>query len=355
MSWYTQYGKDGDVVLSSRVRLARDLTGYSFPHRMTIDKKSEVRDRIVSAILSLPSVDAEKFVSLNMDLLPEPDRIALVEKHLISDDLAKGGPGQSVCISKDESISIMINEEDHVRIQVMDCGFSLDKAYRKAEEIAVFLEKHLPVAYSEQYGFMTACPTNTGTGMRASVMVHLPALTMLGRMQPLIDGLSHAGFAVRGYLGEHSQANGNIYQLSNQITLGITETNVLLSFKRMVEEVLMLERKLRSELFDSNPEKIRDRVYRSFGELLYARMMTDTEAMKRISDLRLGIALGFFRELSEETLSRLAAFIGPAGVQKDKGEVLSAPQQEVHRAEMIRRILTENKSQECDSKKKKPQ
>jgi len=352
MSWYTKYGRDGDVVLSSRVRLARDLTGYPFPHRMTSDKRTELRDRVVSVIMSIPNVDNDKFLSLNMDLLPEPDRIALVEKHMISDDLAKGGSGQSACISKDESVSIMINEEDHIRIQVMDSGFSLDKAYRKAEEIAVFLEKNLPVAFSEQYGFMTACPTNTGTGMRASVMVHLPALTMLNRMQPLIDGLSHAGFAVRGYLGEHSQANGNIYQLSNQITLGITETNVLLSFKRMVEEVLQLERKLRNELYDNNPEKIRDRVYRSYGELLYARIMTDTEAMKRISDLRFGMALGFFKESNEEMLSRLVSLIGPAGVQKDKGEVLTTAQQEIHRAEMIRRMLNDYKFPESDTNRK---
>ncbi|NLW89691.1 MAG: protein arginine kinase [Clostridiaceae bacterium] len=344
MSWYTQCGKDGDVILSSRVRLARDLEGYAFPHGMTNDKKMEARDRIVDAITAMPSVRSEKFVTLNMDLLPEPDRFALVEKHLISEDLSKGGPGLGVCISKDESVSIMINEEDHIRIQVMDCGFSLDRAYRKAEEIAVFLENHLPVAFSDQYGFLTACPTNTGTGMRASVMVHLPALTMLGRMQPMIDGLSQAGFTVRGYLGEHSMSTGNLYQLSNRITLGITEKNVLLSFKRMVEEVLDLERKLRKELFDSNPDKIRDMVYRSYGELLYARMMTDTEAMKRISDLRLGIALGFFSEQNEETLSRLAAFIGPAGVQKDKGEVLSVRLQEIHRAEMIRRILSDPSS-----------
>ena len=344
MSWYTHCGLDGDVVLSSRVRLARDLEGYSFPHRMTAEKMIEARDRVVSAVMSLPTAGTGKFFCLNMDLLPEPDRIALVEKHLISDDLAKGGTGRSACISKDESISILVNEEDHIRIQVMDCGFSLEKAYRKAEEIAVFLEKNLPIAYSNQYVFLTACPTNTGTGMRASVMVHLPALTLLNRMQSLIDGLTHAGFAVRGYLGEHSQANGNIYQLSNQITLGITEANVVSSFKKMVEEVLQLERKLRAEMYENNPDKIRDRVYRSFGELLYARMMTDTEAMKRISDLRLGIALGFFNEIDLESISRLAACIGSAGVQKDKGEILTPPQQETHRAEIIRRILTDKKS-----------
>ncbi len=342
MSWYLSRGKDWDVVLSSRVRLARDIDGYPFPHRMTEEKRIEVRDKTVQAIASLSGDGRGDYVTLNMDLLPEADRKALVEKHLISEDLAKGDPGRSVCISRDESVSILINEEDHLRIQVMDAGFALEKAYKKAEDIAIALEKKLPVAFSDQYGFLTACPTNTGTGMRASVMVHLPALTMLGRMQPLIDGLSQAGFTVRGYLGEHSQANGNIYQMSNQITLGITEANILSSFKRMVEEVVMLERKLRQELFESNPDKIKDRVFRAYGELQYARIMTDAEAMKKISDLRLGISLGFFKDQTEETMAKLAAFIGAAGVQKDSGEMLSIKQQEIRRADIIRRMLLEN-------------
>lgn len=339
MSWYLSKGPEWDVVLSSRVRLARDLEGYSFPHRMEDSKKTIVRDQVIEAIQTISTKTNERFVTLNMDLLPEADRQALVEKHLISDDLAKGGAGRSVCISKDESVSIMINEEDHIRIQVMDAGFSLRKAYKKAEVIAVALEKLLPVAFSEKYGFLTECPTNTGTGMRASVMVHLPALTSSGRMKSLIDGLTQAGFAVRGYLGEHSQADGNIYQLSNQITLGISETDILTGFERMVQEVLELERKLRKEIYDSNPMKITDRVYRSYGELLYARMMTDVEAMKRISDLRLGISLGVFPEQDEERMAQISAYIGSANVQKDCGEMLSPRQQEIQRAEKIRGLL----------------
>lgn len=343
MSWYLSKGPDWDVVLSSRVRLARDLEGYSFPHRMVDDDKKASCDRIVEAIGAINSKTEDKFVTLSMDLLPEADRQALVEKHLISDDLAKGGPGKSVCISKDESVSILVNEEDHIRIQVMEAGFSLKNAYRRAEAIAVSLEKSLPVAYSEKYGFLTACPTNTGTGMRASVMVHLPALTNSGRMKSLIDGLTQAGFAVRGYLGEHSQADGNIYQLSNQITLGISEADILLGFERMVQEVLELERKLRREIYDGNPMKVKDRVYRSYGELLYARLMTDVEAMKRISDLRLGIALGIFPEQDEEDMAMISAAIGPASVQKESGEMLSPRQQEMNRAEKIRSILLKDK------------
>lgn len=339
MSWYLSKGPDWDVVLSSRVRLARDLEGYSFPHRMEDSQKTIVRDQVIEAIQTISTKTNERFVTLNMDLLPEADRQALVEKHLISDDLAKGGTGRSVCISKDESVSIMINEEDHFRIQVMDAGFSLRKAYKKAEAIAVALEKLLPVAFSEKYGFLTECPSNTGTGMRASVMVHLPALTSSGRMKSLIDGLTQAGFAVRGYLGEHSQADGNIYQLSNQITLGISETDILTGFERMVQEVLELERKLRKEIYESNPMKITDRVYRSYGELLYARMMTDVEAMKRISDLRLGISLGVFHEQDEERMAQISAYIGSANVQKDCGEMLSPRQQEIQRAEKIRGLL----------------
>jgi len=349
MSWYLSKGPEWDVVLSSRVRLARDLDGYSFPYRMEDHDRIVVRDRIIEAIRLMNLKNDDRFVTLNMDLLPEADRQALVEKHLISDDLAKGGSGRSVCISRDESTSILINEEDHIRIQVMEAGFSLKKAYKRAESISIALEKSLPVAYSEKYGFLTACPTNTGTGMRASVMVHLPALTHSGRMKSLMDGLTQAGFVVRGYLGEHSQADGNIYQLSNQITLGISESDIMTGFERMVQEVLVLERKIRKEIYESNPTAITDRVFRSYGELMYARLMTDTEAMKRISDLRLGIALGIFNELDEEKIALISAYIGPASVQKDSGEMLSPKQQEIHRVDKIRKIL---EKQNITAKKK---
>lgn len=342
MSWYLSKGKDWDVVLSSRIRLARDVDGYSFPHRLSNAKKVEINNMIVEAIMASEKENKKNFVTLNMDLLPEEDRRSLVEKHLISDDLAKGGPGKGVCISRDESISIMINEEDHIRIQVMSPGLSLDKAYQKAEKTAIKIEKALPIAYSDQYGFITACPTNTGTGMRASVMMHLPALTILDRMRGLIESLGQAGFAVRGYLGEHSQANGNIYQLSNQITLGITEPNILLGFKHMVAEVVELERRLRKEMFKNNPDKVKDKVYRSYGEILYAQIITAGEAMKRISDLRMGISLGFFKEHDEETMAKLVAHIGAAAVQKESGEILSAKQQEIKRAQVIKKILNQN-------------
>ena len=340
MSWYLSKGPDWDVVLSSRVRLARNLKEFPFPYKMDTKQSLLVCERVTKAIEGMESQTGEKFVTLNMEMLPEADRLSLVEKHLISDDLSKGGQGRSVCISRDESVSIMINEEDHIRIQAMNAGFSLRKAFKRAEAIAEELESELPIAYSDKYGFLTACPTNTGTGIRVSVMVHLPALTSSGRVKPLIDGLTQAGFAVRGYLGEHSQADGNLYQLSNQITLGISETDILVGFERMVQEVLELERKLRQEIFENNPLKVADRVYRSYGELLYARMMTEVEAMKRISDLRLGISLGILKEQTEETMAMLSAFIGSASVQKDSGEVLSPRAQEIKRADKIREILS---------------
>ncbi len=342
MSWYLSKGPDWDVVLSSRVRLARNLREFPFPYKMNAKQSLQVCERVNKAVEEMESQTGEKFVTLHMELLPEADRQSLVEKHLISDDLSKGGQGRSVCISRDESVSIMINEEDHIRIQVMTAGFSLKKAFQRAQDIAEVLEDELPIAYSDQYGFLTACPTNTGTGIRVSVMVHLPALTTSGRIKPLIDGLTQSGFAVRGYLGEHSQADGNLYQLSNQITLGISETDILVGFERMVQEVLELERKLRQESYENNPLKVADRVYRSYGELLYARMMTEVEAMKRISDLRLGISLGILKEQTEETMASLSAFTGSASIQKDSGEVLSPRIQELKRADKIREILTQN-------------
>jgi len=352
MSWYLTKGPEWDVVLSSRVRLARNLTDCAFPYRMNTKECSKVCDRIVKAIRTSEAQTHEKYMSLNMDTLPDADRQALVEKHLISDDLAKGGTGRCAMISQDEAVSILVNEEDHIRIQVMSEGFSLAKVYRRAEEVAVALEQELPIAYSEKYGFLTACPTNTGTGLRVSVMVHLPALTSSGRIKPLIDGLTQAGFTVRGYLGEHSQADGNVFQLSNQITLGISETDILVGFERMVREVMELERKLRSEIFENNPMKITDRVFRSYGELLYARMLTDVEAMKRISDLRLGISLGILKEIDEDTMAQLSSVIGTASIQKDSGEMLSPRLQEIHRAEKTRHLLEDAAKSDSSRKAK---
>ena len=321
------------MVISSRIRLARDLTSYSFPGRLGPEEKKAVRE-LIEGVLAPAAL-----IHVHMESLPENDRKCLVEKHLISDQLAQKGSGKSVCISKDEAVSVMINEEDHIRVQAMSAGYSLRQAYKQAMDICVLLEQALPIAYSEKYGFLTACPTNTGTGLRASVMAHLPALVVTGRIKALVDGLTKSGFAVRGYMGEHSKPSGNIFQISNQVTLGISEADLLQGFTRVVDNVLQAERQLRRKIYEESPDKLEDSVYRSFGELVYARTISEEEALQRISDIRFGLSLGFFKEADEMSIVQITNQIGAAVLSREKGSSLTTKEEDAYRAQKIREIL----------------
>ncbi|MBO4494803.1 MAG: protein arginine kinase [Clostridiales bacterium] len=340
MSWYLEAGNDSDIVLSSRIRLARNLKGMQFPHKMEDEERKKVLGFVSDVLLKY-----EKNSLMRMDIapLPETDRRSLIEKHLISEDLAQGKEGQSAFISQDENVSVMVNEEDHLRIQVMAPGFALENTYKQAEDLAVHIEKALPVAFSEKYGFLTAYPSNTGTGLRASVMVHLPIITSLGRMPALSESLSKAGYTVRGVYGEKSQPAGNIYQISNTITLGISEKQTLMNFAKMINEVIALERKLRSDFYEKNKDRLEDRVYRSLGELEFARLLSAGEAMNRLSDLRLGVACKFLKEVNERQLMLLLNTIGDASVQKRCGEELLPKDIDMKRADFVREVLLEKK------------
>jgi len=340
MSWYLEAGNDSDIVLSSRIRLARNLKGMQFPHKMDDEERKKVLTFVSDVLLKY---DRNSLMRMDIAPLPETDRRSLIEKHLISEDLAQGKEGQSAFISQDENISVMVNEEDHLRIQVMAPGFALENTYKQAEDLAVHIEKALPVAFSEKYGFLTAYPSNTGTGLRASVMVHLPVITSLGRMTDLSESLSKAGYTVRGVYGEKSQPAGNIYQISNTITLGISEKQTLMNFSKMINEVITLERKLRNDFYEKNKERLEDRVYRSLGELEYARLLSAGEAMNRLSDLRLGVACRFLKEVNERQLMLLLNTIGDASVQKRCGEVLLPKDIDVKRADFVREVLLESK------------
>ena len=336
MSWYLEAGNDSDIVLSSRIRLARNLKGVPFPNKMDDETRKKVLEQISEVLLQIPGN-----ILMRMDTAPLPltDRRALIEKHLISEELAKGQEGQSVFISKDENISVMINEEDHIRIQVMAPGFALENTYKQAEEMAIYMEGTLPIAFSEKYGFLTAYPSNTGTGLRASVMVHLPVITSIGRMQALSESLMKAGYTVRGVYGEKSRSAGNIYQISNTITLGISENKTLQNFAKMINEVITLERKLRKDFYEKNKEKLEDKVYRSLGELTFARILTEREAVNRLSDLRLGVACGFLKDVDERDLMLIQNTIGDASVKKRCGQELNPKELSMKRADFLREVL----------------
>ncbi|MHB1484356.1 MAG: protein arginine kinase [Saccharofermentanales bacterium] len=339
MTWYIDSGPDSDVVISSRVRLARNLCDYPFPHMLNATTSSQVTDEITRALNIYGKMINDEFVNVNMDDLSDEDKQSLVEKHLISEDLTKGGIIRKALIRKDESISVMINEEDHIRIQSMEAGLNLEKAYEKSQEIAIYLEKNLHIGFNRKFGFTTSCPTNIGTGMRASVMMHLPALMMLGKISTIIENIQKMGYSVRGYYGENSNALGNIYQISNQITLGLNEEELISDIKKLIWQIMEQERAIRKQLYEKNPLYIEDKVYRALGILQNARILTNQEAVKLISDVRLGVAIGIIGNVDEKSFNKVMVSIGPASIQKVEGRIMEPIERDQARAKFIREAL----------------
>jgi protein arginine kinase len=339
MTWYIDQGPESDVILTSRIRLARDLDHYPFPHLMNTQQSKMAADEITKAFFQKDDERKRNYLMVDLDTLSEEDQQALAEKRLISPDLAQKGKNRHAIISRDESVSIMVNEEDHIRIQSMQPGLNLEDAYSAAAAAALVLESSLAMAYSEKYGFLTACPTNTGTGMRASVMAHLPGLAMSGHFKDVVEGLTKMSFAVRGHYGEHSKSQGHLVQISNQLTLGISEDDLINDLKRMLQQLIEQERKIRREIIRQQPLALEDRVMRGYGTLRNARLMSSEEAVTLLSDVRFGIALGLLQGVDETNINRIQSMIGPASIQKAQGRTLSAQERDVARAEIIRELL----------------
>lgn len=339
MTWYVDKGPDSDVVLSSRVRLARNLCDFPFPNRLNPERAAALSQTVSDAFIGEDKDHKAEYLDVDLGTMAEEDRMALAEKRLISEELARNGECRRAIISRDESVTVMVNEEDHIRVQAIAPGLDLNAAYRKAEAVSMLLEERLPMAYSDKYGFLTACPTNTGTGMRASVMAHLPGLALAGRIQGTVEGLGKMGFAVRGNYGEHSHASGNLFQISNQITLGLSEDEVITDLQRVVGQLVSQERKAREVVSKADPVRLKDQASRSLGLLRYAIRITTEEAMRRISEMRLGVSLGFLPDISEEILNKAMVAIGPASVQKKAGHPMGEEERDIARAEIIRSIL----------------
>lgn len=339
MTWYIDAGPDSDVVISSRIRLARNLCDYPFPHMLNATTSAAVTNEISHTLNEYGKMKNNEFINVNMDELSDEDKLSLVEKHLISEDLIKGGIVRKALIRKDESISVMVNEEDHIRIQAMEPGLNLEGAYEKSQEIAIYLEKNLHIGFNKRFGFTTSCPTNIGTGLRASVMMHLPALMMLGKIPAIIENIQKMGYSVRGYYGENSNSLGNIYQISNQITLGLKEEELISDIKKLINQIMEQERAIRKQLLEKNPIYLEDKVYRALGILKNSRIMTNQEAVRLISDVRLGVALGIIRNIDEKSFNKVMVSIGPASIQKIEGRIMEPIERDQARAKYIREAL----------------
>ncbi|AEE92303.1 MAG: protein arginine kinase [Tepidanaerobacter acetatoxydans] len=337
IKWISSPGPDSDIVISSRVRLARNINDIPFPHLLP-EQEAKTIIKNVHETLRADANLGQNIELYNMAELPEEHKILLSEMHLISPDLASSKNG-AVIVNQDETISIMINEEDHLRIQVMLPGLQLDEAFKEIDKIDDLLEAKLDFAFDEKIGYLTACPTNVGTGMRASVMMHLPVLTMMDQMGQIFATISQVGLVVRGIYGEGSQAKGNLYQISNQITLGKSEEDIIQNVMGVTRQILMSERKIRENLSGEARVRLEDRILRSYGILTNAKIISSQEALAYISDVKLGVDMGIIKDLEPLVLNSLFITTGPAYIQGISNTEMSPVERDLYRADFIRQKI----------------
>ncbi len=325
-----------DVVLSSRVRLARNYRDIPFPSMMNDVWAAETIRRTCDAASTLPDASSYAFVRLS-DLSPI-QRQEMVEQHVISRDLLRSADLAAVLLGKDNKVSIMVNEEDHIRLQVLLPGTDVEQAAKIAREVDDGLETQVTYAFDDQLGYLTACPTNTGSGMRASQMLHLPALTILRQMGAVGQAVDKLGLTIRGLYGEGSEAFGNLYQVSNQVTLGRTEEELVQAIREVGSQLADMERKARRTLLEKDRLTLEDRLMRSVGVLMYARRIGDKEFMQRWSDVRLASSLNLV-DMDGSTLDSLLYRAQSAGIARRAGKELTAPERDQLRAEYVRAAL----------------
>lgn len=336
LNWYLQSGKDSDVVISTRVRLARNIEGFKFENKCTKEEKN----RILEDIEKISSNIGYGLKLLKLQNIDDITKQSLVEKNIISPEFAQNDEYGAILINKEENICIMINEEDHLRLQVFAEGNAIEQLADLSIEIDQKLESLLNYAYSEKYGYLTACPTNVGTGARISVMVHLPGLSETGNLNKVLHIVNNFGMNVRGVYGEGSSSKGNMFQISNNQTLGINEQEIVQNMKKITEKIIEQERTARQYL-GKNELRLEDKVYRAYGVLSNARVLTSNECIDLLSDVKLGTDMGIIEELNDTKIRKLQLYTKPANLQKYYGTVMDVNERDSKRTEIIRQIVSE--------------
>ncbi|MGN0502770.1 MAG: protein arginine kinase [Ruminococcus sp.] len=326
-----------DVVISTRIRLARNLKDYPFPCKLNSQGREKVIEKVRDAVKKSNSPVASDFSFIRMSELTSLQSVSLVEKRLVSPEFISETDGRALLISKDECFSIMINEEDHIRLQVITKGLSLEQAYDTADKLDTLLDENLGFAFDEKLGYLTQCPTNLGTGMRASVMLHLPALEKSRAINRIAGNLSKLGLTIRGAHGEGTEPKGALYQLSNQVTLGISEKAAIENLKNITEQLIAQENQARERLCSSID--IQDAISRSLGILRSALVISHDEALKLLSNVRLGIVSKQITDVSTETIDKLMLAVEPATLTVSLNKNLSAHDRDIERAKLIRAEL----------------
>jgi protein arginine kinase len=334
--WVKSEGDSGDVVISSRVRLARNLKGIPFPNYADEQQLAQINAAVKGA---LPADNKLGLQVVPIEELAPNDRLVLVEKHLCSPQFIENPHLRLLLINQEQTISVMVNEEDHLRIQTITPGNSLEQALALANQVDDYLENTLEYCFDECCGYLTACPTNVGTGIRASLMLHLPGLAMVDQMKRVLTSLTHVGMNIRGLYGEGTESMGNIFQISNQVTLGHSEEELTSNLKSIVRQVIEQERNIREALFKDSKLQLEDRLCRSFGILSQARLLTAQEALKLLSDVKLGVELGIIPEIDQVTVKELMFLIRASILQKINGQELAAVDRDYYRAGIVRKHL----------------
>lgn len=319
-----------EAVVSTRIRLARNLREYPFPIRLSAEQAAEVVDKVDAAL-----ADSEiKFHRIDLDAVSGALRVAMLERHLVSPDFIDRQGGRAVFLSDDNTVSIMVNEEDHIRLQVILDGQALDEAYALADRLDTYLSGKLNYAYHKHLGYLTQCPTNLGTGMRASVMLHLPALDMNGAVYRIGANLSKLGLTMRGIYGESSKPVGAFFQLSNQVTLGISEKAAIDNLSNITTQLIAQEMRARENLL--NDIEVEDKISRALGILKSARIIDHNEAMSLLSLVRLGVGSKKLETLSTDSIDKLIPEIQPASLMSRYGEDMTPRERDIKRADIIR-------------------
>lgn len=337
--WLKASGPESDVVVSSRIRLARNLGGFPFLQRLSNEQQEEIVDLVEEAVQKSDRIRSAHY--LRSGSLTELDRQFLLERHLISREHASEKGQKAVAITKNEMISLMVLEEDHLRLQAFQSGFNLLETWRIVDQIDNEIEKNLTYAFSLNLGYLTACPTNVGTGLRASCMLHLPSLVLTKQVHKVLQALAKLNLAARGLYGEGTQAAGNFFQFSNQMTLGQSEEEIIENLASVIRQVIEHEREAREYIRDKRKAKFEDQIWRALGTLKSARQISSSEATQLLSLIQLGMNMGLLElGMTRQDANALFLLIQPAHLQKLAGKALNSSDRDVYRADLVREKLT---------------
>jgi protein arginine kinase len=341
-NWIKTEGLEASIVLTSRIRLARNLNTAPFPDRISAEGGRNIISTIEEVFFKIPEI-GEDYKSIHLWQQGDTENRIFMEKYLISQKLLNNGNKSAVIINKEETVSIMLNEEDHIRLQTITAGLNLEETYEMASRLDDFLEENLTFAYDEKLGYLTACPTNLGTGLRASVMIHLPALAINNELNRIFNAVTKVGMTIRGLYGEGSKSEGALFQISNQLTLGISEKDIIDNLNAVVNQVISQEKLARNQMLKIYKYELKDKIFRSLGLLKTAVLLESKECLNLLSNVRMGVEMGIIKDVSRVVLNSLLVEMQPATLQEKFGKELSNKERNFNRANLIRERLSQNK------------